>query len=207
MKINLKYWSIAAVLGISLFDFMGASKVQAAEVKAPSSIEAKILSKNEIESKKEEIASQIKIFDENNNEIQPYTLKELKDMITLKEEMPLEGSLHALYSTYTSKAFSFKYNFPIGGGTYGKAFKNPGTLLITPEGTAKKFSVIAKYDNGKGGVGGQAGRVSLPGGWRGEIHMNWTQLKRGKSYHFIFDNDSSSDVTVKIKKVVVWYNW
>ncbi|MCY9145441.1 hypothetical protein [Bacillus sp. T9C1] len=207
MKANLKYWSIAAVLGISLFDFVGTSKVEAAEVKESLPIEEKILSQDEINAKKEEIASQIKIFDENNNEIQPYTLKELKDMITLKEEMPLDGSLHALYSTYTSKPFSFKYNFSIGGGTYGKAFKNPGTLLITPEGTAKKFSVIAKYDNGKGGVGGQAGRVNLPGGWTGEIHMNWTQLKRGKSYHFNFVNGSSSDVTVKIKKVVVWYNW
>lgn len=37
--------------------------------------------------------------------------------------------------------------------------------------------------------------------------MNWTHLKRGKSYHFNFINDSSSDVTVKIKEVIVWYNW
>ena len=43
MKANFKYWSIAAVLGISLFDFMGTSKVEAAEVKESLPIEEKIL--------------------------------------------------------------------------------------------------------------------------------------------------------------------
>ncbi|MGM0750188.1 MAG: hypothetical protein ACQEUS_20665 [Bacillota bacterium] len=200
MKLNLKYWSMALVLCFALFGFFGASKIQAAEVKT-------VAQNIGLDAKKEEIASQIKVYDENNNEIHPYTLQELKEMLTLKEEMPLDDSLHALYSTYTNKAFNFNYNYSIGGGTYGKAFKNPGTLLITPQGTAKKFSVVAKYDNGKGGVGGQAGKVSLPGGWTGQIHMNWKQLKRGKSYHFNFINDGSSDVNVKIKEVIVWYNW
>nr|WGD64162.1 hypothetical protein P5648_22390 [Bacillus subtilis] len=86
MKTNLKNWSIATVLGISLFDFMGTSKVEAREVKASSPIETKTLSQEEIEAKKEEIASQIKIFDENNKEIHPYTTEQLKGMIRLTEE-------------------------------------------------------------------------------------------------------------------------
>ncbi|WP_144664860.1 hypothetical protein [Bacillus velezensis] len=200
MKVHFKFWSIAFVLSIVLYGIIGTGQAHAAQKdNAATDIT--------LDAKKEEVASQIKIYNEENNQIHPYTLKELKDMIKLQEEMPLDGSFHVLYSTYTSKAFSFKYNFSIGGGTYGKAFKNPGTLLITPQATAKKFSVAAKYDNGKGGVGGQAGKVSLPGGWTGQIHMNWTHLKRGKSYHFNFINDSSSNVTVKIKEVIVWYNW
>ncbi|HBO5951915.1 TPA: hypothetical protein L4613_006344 [Pseudomonas aeruginosa] len=198
MKLNLKYWSMAIVLCFTLFGFLGATKIQAAEVKT----EAENIG---LDAKKEELASQIKIYDENDDEIHPYTLQELKDMITLDDQNQ-DNPIHALYKTYTSKPFGFKYNFSIGGGTYGKAFKNPITLLITPQGTAKKFSVAAKYDNGKGGVGGTAGKISLPGGWTGQIHMNWTQLKRGKSYHFNFINNSSSDVEVKMKKVIVWYD-
>lgn len=96
MKTHLKYWSIAAVLGISLFDFMGTSKVEAAEVKASSLIETKTLSQEEIDAKKEEIASQIKIFDENNKEIHPYTTEQLKNMIRLTEEQPTDNPIKVL---------------------------------------------------------------------------------------------------------------
>ncbi|MFU1714997.1 hypothetical protein ACM392_05540 [Bacillus amyloliquefaciens] len=155
MKVHFKFWSIAFVLSIVLYGIIGTGQAHAAQKdNATTDIT--------LDAKKEEVASQIKIYDEENNQIHPYTLKELKDTIKLQEEMPLDASFHALYSTYTSKAFSFKYNFSIGGGTYGRAFKNPGTLLITPQGTAKKFSVVAKYDNGKGGVGGQAGKYHYP---------------------------------------------
>lgn len=175
MKLNLKYWSMAIVLCFTLFGFLGATKIQAAEVKT----EAQNIG---LDAKKEELASQIKIYDENGDEIHPYTLQELKDMITLDDQNQ-DNPIHALYKTYTSKPFGFKYNFSIGGGTYGKAFKNPITLLITPQGTAKKFSVAAKYDNGKGGVGGTAGKISLPGGWTGQIHMNWGRVLKMRIYN------------------------
>ncbi|AVL07086.1 hypothetical protein [Bacillus subtilis] len=56
-------------------------------------IEEKILSQDEIEAKKEEIASQIKIFDENNKEIHPYTTEQLKSMIRLTEEQPTDNPI------------------------------------------------------------------------------------------------------------------
>ncbi|MED4518147.1 hypothetical protein P9247_19250 [Bacillus subtilis] len=205
MKANFKYWSIAAVLGISLFDFMGTSKVEAAEVKTSLPIEEKILSQDEIEAKKEEIASQIKIFDENNNEIHPYTIEELKGMIRLTEEQPTDNPIKVLKKTYSTGYFEFGSNIWLGGGpgSYGKPYKDPSTTIITYKGTARAFSVTAYY-NGRNGPGGQAKKISLPGGWKGQMHMNWS-LKKGKSYRFKFKNESGGG-KITINNATLWYN-
>ncbi|MEC2189685.1 MULTISPECIES: hypothetical protein [Bacillus subtilis group] len=205
MKTHLKYWSIAAVLGISLFDFMGTSKVEAAEVKASSPIETKTLSQEEIDAKKEEIASQIKIFDENNKEIHPYTTEQLKSMIRLTEEQPTDNPIKVLKKTYSTGYFDFGSNIWLGGGpgSYGKAYKDPSTLIITYKGTARAFSVTAYYD-GRNGPDGQAQKISLPGGWRGQMHMNWN-VKKGKSYRFKFKNESGGG-TITINNATLWYN-
>ena len=205
MKANFKYWSIAAVLGISIFDFMGTSKVEAAEVKESLPIEEKILSQDEIEAKKEEIASQIKIFDENNKEIHPYTTEQLKSMIRLTEEQPTDNPIKVLKKTYSSGYFDFYYNIWLGKGTYGKTFKDPSTLIVTYKGTARKFSVSAFYDDGRGGAKGRAQKVTLPGGWKGQFHMNWN-LKKGKSYHIKFENEGNTDKLITINQATLWYN-
>ncbi|GED04278.1 hypothetical protein [Bacillus atrophaeus] len=204
MKANLKYWSIATVLGISLFDFMGTSKAEAAEVKASSPIETKVLSQEEIEAKKEEIASQIKIFDENNKEIHPYTTEQLKGMIRLTEEQSEDNPIKILKKSYSSGYFDFSNYIWLGGGPgiYGKAYKDPSTLLITYKGTAKAFSVAAHYE-GKKGPAGQAQKVSIPGGWKGQFHLNWN-LKKGKSYRIKFT--SSGGKLITIKQATLWYN-
>lgn len=207
MNANLKCLSLATVLGISLFNFIGTSKAEATEVKTSLPIEAKALSQNEIEAKKAEIATHIKIFDENNKEIHPYTTEELKSMIRLAEEQHGDNPLEILKKSYSSGYFDFSSNIWLGGGPgrYGKSFKDPKTLIIAYKGTAKAFAVAAYYDNGKGGPAGQAKKVSIPGGWKGEFHMNWN-LKKGKSYRFKFTNEAGFDKVITIKKATLWYN-
>ncbi|UOY89275.1 hypothetical protein [Bacillus glycinifermentans] len=203
MKGKATFWSIAAVLCISLFGFSGTSKVEATTT--VSTPETKALTQNDLDAKKEEIAKQIKIYGENGDEIHPYTLEELKDMIKLEEEQSEDTPIKVMYKTFTSPAFNFNYNYWLGKGSYGQAFKNPRTLLVTPQGTAKPFSIIVAYDK-NGGPGSRAKKVSLPGGWKGEMHYNMTDLKRGKKYRFKFVNDGSSSTNVKIKKVSLWYD-
>lgn len=107
--------------------------------------------------------------------------------------------------SYSTGYFDFGSNIWLGRskGSYGQAYKDPSTLIITYKGTAKAFSVTAYYD-GRNGPGGQAQKISLPGGWKGQIHMNWT-VKKGKSYRFKFKNESSGG-KVTIKNATLWYN-
>ncbi len=167
----------------------------------------------DLEAKKEEIASQIQYFDESGNEIFPYTLDELKEMIVLDPVQPTLSlaqesdmvSIAADYRVFTQTPFSFKSNYWLGGGLWGKAFKDPSQLFITPTGTAKAMIVIARKDVNNNNAGDEAGRVSLPGGWTGEIYMSWSHLTRGKSYRFNFMNNAG-DVEHKISKAVLWYD-
>lgn len=201
-------FSLATVAGLT-FSTIGAEAQAAAE--------PTILSQNNLDTKKEEIAKQIKIYDENGFEIQPYTLEELKSMITLSEEKAQFSTYSSVqsdsistlatdYRVYTSTAFSFKYNIWLGGGLWGKAFKDPAQLFVTSDGTAKAMKIVAAKDVSGTHAGDTAGSVSLPGGWTGEIHMSWSHLTRGKSYRFNFVNSGSSSVTVKVKKATVWYD-
>ncbi|KAA6446928.1 hypothetical protein [Bacillus swezeyi] len=204
MKRVLTFWSIVAVLFISLFGLNGTSKVEAAAVKASIPSETTTLIKNDLETKKEEIASQIKIFDEYDNEIHPYTLEELKGMLILTEEQTEDTPIKVMKKTYSSGYFDFSSNIWLGGGTYGRAFKDPTTMIITSYGTAKKFSISARHET-RDGPGKQAKKISVPGGWKGQMHFNWS-LKKGKSYRFNFVNEGSTNTTVKIKETTLWYN-
>ncbi|KRT93762.1 hypothetical protein ABE068_18355 [Bacillus glycinifermentans] len=204
MKRNVTFWSIVAILCISLFGLIGTSKVEAATA-IVSTPETKALTSDDLDAKKEEIAKQIKIYGENGEEIHPYTLEELKDMIRLTGEQPEDNPIKVTRKTFKSGSFNFYYNYWLGGGTYGKAFKNPITLFVTPSGTAKPFSIIIVYDK-NGGPGSQAQKVSLPGGWVGEMHFNVYNMKRGKKYRFKFVNDGSSSTNVKIKTASLWYD-
>ncbi|KRT87108.1 MULTISPECIES: hypothetical protein [Bacillus] len=207
-----KLLSLVVVLCISLLGFSGGIKAEAAEKMTASPTETKILSQDKLKAKKEEIAKQIKYYDENGNEIHPYTLEELKDMIKLTLDQPQVSTsseiedhpfMLAGYKKYNTGSFSFSYNIYLGGGTYGKAFKDPATILVTPKGTAKPFYIIAKYDK-NGGAGKQAQKISLPGGWKGEMHMNFS-LKKGKKYRIQFEN-KNTNTTVYIKKTSLWYD-
>ncbi|MEX3914283.1 hypothetical protein AB4672_21155 [Bacillus paralicheniformis] len=205
MKTRFKFVSLSAVLCVALFDFIGFSKAEAAEVNSSFITEKTTASQFEIDLKKEKIASQIKIFDENNKEIHPYTTEQLKRMIILAEEQPIDNPIKILKKSYSSGYFEFGSNIWLGGGTesYGKAYKDPSTLIITYKGTARAFSVTAYYD-GRNGPDGQAQKISLPGGWKGQMHMNWN-VKKGKSYRFKFKNESSGG-KVTIKNATLWYN-
>lgn len=208
MKSKAFLLSLAAVAG---FTFSPAATEALA---APE--DTSILSQDVLDAQKEKIASQIKFYDENGSEIQPYTLEELKNMISLSQEIPQRSSFSSLksdsimpaadYRVYNSTGFSFKYNYWIGGGLWGNAFLNPAQLFLTPSGTAKAFNVIARKDVNGSYAGDEAGRVSLPGGWVGEVHIPWSHLPRGKSYRFNLDNAADSSVTVYIQSATVWYD-
>ncbi|MCY7768629.1 hypothetical protein [Bacillus haynesii] len=205
-----KLWSLVVVLCISLLGFSVGIKAEAAKKMTMPSTETKILSQDELETKKEEIAKQIKYFDENGDEIHPYTLEELKNMIKLTPDQPQEPTdtedhpFKLAHKTYTSTNFHFAYNVYLGKGVYGDAFKDPKTILVTPKGTAKPFNINVKYDK-NGAPGSQAQKVSLPGGWVGEMHMNFS-VKKGKKYRIQFDNPKSGKTTIYIKETVLWYN-
>lgn len=211
MKTKAVLLSLAAVAG---FTFSTTPETEALAASADTSI----LSEDVLDAKKEEIASQIKIYDENGVEIHPYTLEELKDMIKLTEEQqqlststfssPEVDSVMATadYRVYNSTSFSFKYNYWLGGGLWGKAFKDPAQLFVTPTGTAKAFNVIAVKDVDGVRGGDTVGTVAMPGGWSGQAHISWAHLPRGKSYRFNFDNAGSSSTTVYIQKASVWYD-
>ncbi|MBC8621178.1 hypothetical protein [Bacillus paralicheniformis] len=208
-----KLWSMVVVFCISLLGFSVGIKAEAAKKMTMPSTETKILSQDELETKKEEIAKQIKYFDENGDEIHPYTLEELKNMIKLTPDQPQDSTssetedhpFKLAYKTYTPKTgFHFDYNLYLGQGKYGYAFKDPKTILITPKGTAKPFNIIVKYDK-NGAPGNQAQKVTLPGGWRGEMHMNFS-VKKGKKYRIHFVNPSNGKTTVYIKKTTLWYD-
>lgn len=164
-----------------------------------------VLGTNDLDVKKENIVKQIKTYDGKGNKIFPYSIDELKSMLTLEEELMNEPRLSTLYKVYKTGAFSFSYNVWIGKGNIGQAFKNPRTLLITPQGVAKKMTISVALDK-NGTVGSRVKKVTLPGGWSGEMHYNMTDLKRGKKYRFQLVNGKSDEKTIKMKNASIWYD-
>lgn len=206
MKSKAVLLSLAAVAGLT-FTTTTTEALAASE-------ETSIVSQDDLEVKKEEIASQIKFYDGNGIEIFPYTLEELKNMIKLAPEQSQMSAisssinadsvmLAADYRVYNSGSFSFSNNYWLGGGLWGKAFLNPAQLFVTSSGTAKAFYVIAYKDAGTS-AGAEAGSVYLPGGWTGEIHISWSHLPRGKNYRFNFAKSGSG--TAYIQKASLWYD-
>lgn len=135
----------------------------------------------------DELISQVKIFDENNEQI-PYSTEELKEIIkfipddstTIKTQSSSIASLSSWNYSYNTGEFSFSNNIWIAGGA---GFRNPVDILITPKGTAKAFTFYIFHTDGT-----QARRIDLPGGWSGDLHMDLTSLTRNYSYKFQFVN-------------------
>lgn len=150
-----------------------------------------------------DLISQVKVFDENNNEI-PYTTEELEQLIRFDSNSTLsENSISPLATKkYNYGPVTFTYNFYIGPGSNGIAFYNPEDTLFTVNGTAQKIKVIAYNDTGTGS-GTVARTVELPGGWTGTVHMStWSTLPRGKKYRFKVQNVNEKKFTINNVQVV-----
>lgn len=189
MKIKYLFLNILAIIGLS-FLFTSAASTE------------------EIDSN--DLLSQVKIYDENNNEI-PYTTKELEQLIkfnVVDSSFKSSESVNLISPMATYRKYNygptFSYQFYVGGGTNGIAFYNPVDTLIKVNGTAQKIKIIAYNDTGTGS-GTAAKTIELPGGWTGEIHMStWSSLPRGKSYRFKVINVDNKSFT--INNIQVWYD-
>jgi len=149
----------------------------------------------------ESVTSQMKFYDENDNQIFPYTEEELnqfaKDATT--------GNSLARVSVYNTEAFTFKSNIWLGGGYNGSAFLNPNHIIMDPSGLAKSFDFLAYYDNGVG-AGSQAARISIPGGWTGKTILPLGHLARGNSYRFNLDHTAGTSNPNNFKNMAINYN-
>lgn len=202
--------SIAAAAGLTFSPALSSTEVLAA------TDEASALTENDLDldQQKEAIAKEIVFYDENGDVVEPYTLEELKAMIVLdpeksevsevSESVGLTAELAADYRVYSSSAFEFSNSIWIGGGLWGKAFKDPATVFVTPKGTAKDFTISIRKDVDGIRAGDTVSVVDLPGGWSGEIHMAQHHLPRGKSYRYNFLSGGSG--TISINNVTVWYD-
>ncbi|MDR4974607.1 hypothetical protein [Bacillus toyonensis] len=139
----------------------------------------------------EEFLSQIKMFDENGEQI-PYTMEELEQIFTYIPEGSMNTSLTTPFaakkSTYNTKAFNFKDNIWVNGGA---GFYNPTNISITPTGS-KAFSMIM-YNKDHGT---EVHRLDVPEGLIGgfAMHLGLTSYARGYSYSFQFKNFFSGTV-------------
>ncbi|WP_107951730.1 hypothetical protein [Lysinibacillus parviboronicapiens] len=161
-----------------------------------------------IDPNSDEFISQVKIYDENGDQI-PYTTEELKDMIqfTPEDSESHKRVKRSMKTTYDTNSFSFSSDIWIGGGFRGRAFFNPADTLITCNSSAPQLTVNAFYDDGNGGVTSNkpANSIELPGGWTGTVHMSsWTALTRGKSVRFKL---TTSSKLARVDNIQVWYNW
>lgn len=156
--------------------------------------------------KEEDLLSQIQFYDNEGNEIQPYTLAELDEMFDFYPLTP-STMITPFASTLNYGPYSFKSHFWVGPqSSYGTAFYNPIDMYFTVLNEAKPFTIKVYNDNG-GYLGSLADSVALPGGWSGTVHSSFlATLPRKKSYRIKFENNAGSDVWNKVDKVTVFYN-
>ncbi|MFJ6264440.1 hypothetical protein ACIQGW_05370 [Lysinibacillus xylanilyticus] len=186
MKVKHLLLSITALAGLSYFTLQDAS--------------ANTLDSNEF-------YSQVKVYDENNQEI-PYSIEEIQELI---EYVPEEFTVskpenmiapRSMHSTYSTGKFNFSSHIWLGKMSTGNEFFNPADTIITVPGEAKAFTISAY----QGSSSSSSKSVELPGGWIGSVHMPvWMDLPRGKSYRFKLDGTGGKSVS--ISNVDVWYNW
>lgn len=167
------------------------------------------------EIQKEKIAAQIQYYDASGKKIQPYSKDELKEMVVTKAlSNPLESAMSlssiGTYETYEKKKIgktSFSHNVWIGGGLWGEAYENPIDLQITPEGESRAIHIIVYNDKENKRAGKEVGRIEVPAGLYGGIHMSWSHLKRGKKYRFELVNvKASTKNKYELKSGVLLYD-
>lgn len=141
-------------------------------------------------------AKQVQYYDQDNNEIFPYTLEELEAIFTEDNNQPLTA--RSGYQIYNTNAFQFSNYIWIRSGA---TFYNLANTTITPNGTARPF-LIQVYNS----QGVFVGEVRLPGGWVGPTHVPWTHLKRGGSYKIRLANAAGPTSPLKFTNASVWYN-
>jgi len=212
MKAKHVLLSSVALLGMSYFGLQNAS---ASAVPSDSQDLTNVtpvyaVENTSAEIEKEKFFSQVKIFDGEGNLI-PYTREELEEFITFEPNvstLSLEdfATPYSMYTTFDYGPMTFSYGYYIGKGTYGQAFLNPAETIVTVNGTAQDFSIVA-YNDSSGGVGSEAARMNFGSGWSGTVHYGgWaTTLKRDKSYRFYVANHSGKSFT--INNIQLWYNW
>lgn len=169
MKLKNLFLSASVVLGLSLFSF-------SQETFASTEIESDVNVK--------EIASQIQYYDGEGNKIYPYTIEELEKMV--------DPNRISTFATHSSGPTNFTDEIWVGGGLYGKTWLNPKSLLITPRGVAKAIKVTAWESAAPPKK--SYGSVDLPAGWQNQINLSFSHLDRGKSYRFLIENQSSTNM-------------
>lgn len=213
MKAKHVLLSSVALLGMSYFGLQNASASAApSDSQDLTNVTPVYAVENDsYELEQEKFFSQVKIFDGEGNLI-PYTREELEEFITFIPSSASTLSLedyatpYSKYTTYDYGPMTFSYGYYVGKGTYGEKFLNPAETLVTVNGTAKDFSIVAYNDNGSGGVGSEASRMNFGSGWSGTVHYGgWASLTRNKSYRFYVENHTGKSFT--INNIQVWYNW
>lgn len=213
MKARHVLLSSIALMGMSFFGSQNASaSANPSETQDSTNVTPiYALESTSSELEKEKFFSQVKIYGGDGNLI-PYTREELEEFITFEpaaSAINLEDTItpFSMYTTFDYGPMTFSYGYYIGKGTYGEKFLNPAETIVTVNGTAKDFSIIAYYDNGSGGVGNKAYGVEFGSGWSGTVHYGgWaTGLPRDKSYRFYVNNNAGKSFT--INNIQVWYNW
>ncbi len=138
----------------------------------------------------------ILFFDENDNQIFPYSEEEIEQMF--QEHQDKQDIIpFADWSIYSFGRTTFRNNIWIGGGS-STVFYNPGTIHLESAQETNPITVNA-YTGGN-----KAGSVYINGGWIGGVHIPFTHLARGKSYSFELVNEST--YTAVFDKGQVWYN-
>lgn len=138
----------------------------------------------------------IKFYDENNQEIFPYTQEEIDNMFQLEPVVKRQNAdLLSDWRIYYFGKTSFKYNVWIRSGY---EFKDPGILSLDSEKTVGKMEV-SSYSGGS-----RKSRLVIDGGWSGNATLHLTHLPRGKSYSFYLTNESNK--TIELTGGEVWYD-
>lgn len=146
----------------------------------------------------EELLSKVKIYDGDDNLI-PYTLEELSEIITFETESPelQQDNLitpFAVQRTYTSPSFIFSNYTDLKGGDL---FKDPLDIRITPKGEAKDFTLSVLNTNGI-----SVQNIRIDGGWYGTAHY---AVNKTGNYGFRFTNRAISQNSMDWVSVIYHY--
>ncbi len=154
----------------------------------------------------EQFLSEVKVYE--NGELIPYTLEELRGMISYTPKPMLKytnenvGRIVSANSiskyVYTSSAFSFKSYIYLAGGT---SFRNPVDLEVVPKGTSKAFTIEIRNTD----LNTLSRDIDFPKGYVGSVFLHISGLARNYSYSVKFINYYNENA-VEMTKAVMYYN-
>lgn len=134
-------------------------------------------------------------FDENDNQIFPYSEEEIDQMF---QETP-DFAPFANFSIYDFPRTTFRNNIWIGGSS-STTFFNPSTLIMYSTSQSANSITVNAYTGGS-----KAGSIYIPGGWEGGTSIPLSHYARGKHYSIELVNELPS-YTAVFDKGELWYN-